>query len=527
MALSDPRAHGGAGESRGRRLAARLWLLGPLALFAVLRIPSFFEPHWYTDEAGYVTTARSLLHGQVLYSQVWNNKPPLDLWTVAATIRLLGTSEAALHAVTFLSGLAALLAVAYAGRRLLGTGRTVLALLVLAVLLGSPIFDAQLILPESLLIAPVTWAGALLLTRLARPDARRWPLWPIGVGALAAAALCYQQTALAETCAFALILGLAAAASWRRVALYAGTVAGLTAAWVVPAIITAGAGNVGFALVGFWVPFTQAQWTGAGAMGSHLVLPAVALVLLVGAPWLRGRDPGVTWALWVWAGAALLVPAVARQPYAHYLLPSLIPSVMAVSSIPLRRPVATSARRALAAAGLLAGTVLAAVGASVAGLDWVIPAPGSTQSLANYYLGGVSLLTGGESLHQWQDHFDYRVVEDRQVASWMDAHGLRGSSAVIWSADAWLYELADVPLLLPTPPIYNDEVLLGDQGQVAQRVSDLDPHVVVTEGESRAQWPEIDPVLAAGYEEADESGSEIVWVRDDLVATVTGSATPS
>jgi hypothetical protein len=34
------------------RLRPRLWLIGPLALYALLRIPSFLEPHWYTDEAG-------------------------------------------------------------------------------------------------------------------------------------------------------------------------------------------------------------------------------------------------------------------------------------------------------------------------------------------------------------------------------------------------------------------------------------------------------------------------------------------
>jgi len=31
--------------------------------------------------------------------------------------------------------------------------------------------------------------------------------------------------------------------------------------------------------------------------------------------------------------------------------------------------------------------------------------------------------------------------------------------------------MADLPLGLPTPPIYNDEVLVGAQGQVAQAVA--------------------------------------------------------
>jgi 4-amino-4-deoxy-L-arabinose transferase-like glycosyltransferase len=507
------------------RLRRRLWLIGPLSLFALLRIPSFLEPYWYTDEAGYVTTARALLQGRVLYTQVWTNKPPLHVWTVAVVVQLLGTSEAALHAVTFLSGLLTLLAVAYAGSRLLGRRRTVVALVLVAVLLGTPLFDAELLLPESLLIAPATWAGALLLTRVAAPDPRRWPLWPIGVAALAAVAIAYQQTALAEACAFGLILAIAGRASWRRVVMYVTAVVAFTAVWLVPAIVTAGAGKVVYALVGFWIPFTQFRYSGdVGGQGAlHLLLPSGVLALLMVGAWLHRRDRDPAWALWVWAGAALLVPAMARQPYAHYLLPSLIPTAMAVSSLGRRWPVGVTLGRRLGGVGIVAAAGLAAWGASVAGVDWP-PAFGTDHSLFYYYGGAMSVLSRGQSLMTWQDQFDYRVAEDRAVAAWINAHGLEESSAVVWSSDAWLYDLDDLQLILPTPPIYNDETLLGFNGPVARKVTDLAPAIVVTEGASRAQWSEINSVLVAGYREVDRSGSEIVWVRDDLVATVTGLA---
>ena len=35
-----------------------------LVVLAILRLPSLMEPHWYTDEAGYVNVARQLLAGQ-------------------------------------------------------------------------------------------------------------------------------------------------------------------------------------------------------------------------------------------------------------------------------------------------------------------------------------------------------------------------------------------------------------------------------------------------------------------------------
>jgi hypothetical protein len=393
-------------------------------------------------------------------------------------------------------------------------------------MLGTPLLDAELLLPESLLIAPMAWAGALLLTRVAAPDTRRWPLWPVGVGALVAMGIAYQQTALADTCAFGLILAIAGRASWRRVAMYAATVAGLTAAWLIPALVTAGAGKVAYALVGYWVQFTETQVLGAGHWSLPVPISAVfALVVLavvVSGAWLRRPDRDISWALWVWAAVALLVPAVAGQPYPHYLLPSLVPTALAVSSLGLRLPAGALGSPRLARAGLIAATGLALVGAAPTGLDWPPAFAVGNHSFATYYAGAFATLTRGQSLTAYQDQFDYRVSEDSALAVWVKAHGLDGSSVVVWSADTWLYDLSDLQLLLPTPPIYNDEVLLGNDGPVAQKVADLDPEIVITEGSARQASPEINSVLNDGYQEVDESGSEIVWLRNDLVASVMG-----
>jgi len=341
----------------------------------------------------------------------------------------------------------------------------VVALVLAAIMLGTPLLDAELILPESLLIAPMAWAGALLLTRVVAPDTRRWPLWPVAVGALAAVGIAYQQTALADTCVFGLILAIVGRATWRRVAVYAGTVVAITAAWLIPAVVTAGAGRVAYALVGYWVQFTQGQAHAAIPMVIRAIVVLVVLTLVVSATWLRRRDRDVSWALWVWAAVALLVPAVAGQPYPHYLLPSLVPTALALSSLGLRLPAGARSPRRLVGAALMVATGLALVGAAPTGLDWPPAFAVGNHSFATYYFGAVSTLTRGQSLTTYQDQFDARVPEDSEVAAWIRAHGLEGSSAVVWSADAWLYDLDDLQLLLPTPPIYNDEHLLGSDGR--------------------------------------------------------------
>src|ERR1700733_11840281 len=164
------------------------------------------EPHWYTDEGGYLNVARQLLQGKILYLQTWNNKPPLMLWTFALDVKLFGTSEIALHVLTLITGAVTIAAIVWAASRLYTPRRALVAGVIAGVILGLPIVDAELALPESLLIAPLSWAGAILLVHILRPDPTgtpgRVPRWPLAAGVLMAVAIAYQQTAVAETSAF-------------------------------------------------------------------------------------------------------------------------------------------------------------------------------------------------------------------------------------------------------------------------------------------------------------------------------------
>jgi hypothetical protein len=59
------------------------WLLIILAIIVLIRIPSWFEPYWYGDEAIYLTIGQALRKGVQLYSQIHDNKPPF-LYLMAA-----------------------------------------------------------------------------------------------------------------------------------------------------------------------------------------------------------------------------------------------------------------------------------------------------------------------------------------------------------------------------------------------------------------------------------------------------------
>src|ERR1700692_4788813 len=98
-----------------------------LLTLVILRLPSLMEPHWYTDEAGYVNVARELLKGKILYSQTWNNKPPGMLWTIALEVKLFGSSEIGLHVLTLVTGMATIAAIVWAAGRLYTPRRALVA----------------------------------------------------------------------------------------------------------------------------------------------------------------------------------------------------------------------------------------------------------------------------------------------------------------------------------------------------------------------------------------------------------------
>ncbi len=54
------------------------WFLLCLSVFFfILRIPSLIEPYWYGDEGIYEVIGVALRNGRLLYTDIWDNKPPL------------------------------------------------------------------------------------------------------------------------------------------------------------------------------------------------------------------------------------------------------------------------------------------------------------------------------------------------------------------------------------------------------------------------------------------------------------------
>ena len=119
------------------RMKRNLHIILPVALYLILRLPSLIEPQWYSDEAGYASTAWLTHAGYGLYVDAWNNKPPLLFDIYGLSEALFGASEAGIHGLSILSGLAAIIAATWGMSRFFTTRAALWSGLAIAIIVGS------------------------------------------------------------------------------------------------------------------------------------------------------------------------------------------------------------------------------------------------------------------------------------------------------------------------------------------------------------------------------------------------------
>lgn len=505
-------------RSTAARLVRYRTLLAGVMTLSLLRVPSLLEPRWYSDESTYAYIGRTVLHGGVVYSTLgaWDNKPPPLYWTYGLIIKFFGTSEASLHAFGYLAGLLTVIAAFWTVSQLnVSARRQLLVTVATAILLGLPIFDGDILLPECILIAPVSWAIAIFLTHIASTSrANAHPKWPYLTGFLLAVALSYQQTVLCDVAAVSI-----ACIAIRPVQLRAlGKIwaVGLitTLLWLIPTLLSAGWSKVSFALVFYFLGYVHNS-SPASQMDRilHLVLLTGSFGLIVlGAALIARKTKDLYWVAWLWAGCNLLVPAAANYPYPHLLLPALPALALAVGITPWGHWQSVASRRFLRFVPLGVGVLVAAQMGSVAGTNWL----GGGRSLVQYYLGGYQSIFNPTYRANWQLIFNSPDTQgDAQTAAWLSSHAYNGSSAVVWAeSDEWVYSLSDLRTTLPAVTLYNDNVLVNGAESVGPYVGAHRPRLIIVQYSSLAVNSSVEPVLAQYYHRIYSNPVEGVYLEN-------------
>jgi 4-amino-4-deoxy-L-arabinose transferase-like glycosyltransferase len=496
----------------------------PVVLLLVLRLPSLFEPNWYTDEAGYANVAFQMAHGKILFLTTWNNKPPLLFWLYQLGFGISGVSEFGIHLLSTVTEAVALAGTWVLARQYLSPRRVWVAMLLASFFLATPIFNGDLALPENFLVGATPWAMVAVLAALRSDESSRALLWAALAGLIFGIAILIQQTALADLAAGGLVMLLTSPRGW-RLALTTGTAAAVvTAAVLTPFVIAAGLYHVLFFLVTGYSSYTSSSLP----VSVISLLPrAVAGLLLVGGAYVARSWTADKLLPWVWLAALLLAYVIPNRDYLHFLLPAVPAAALLFARLRVPRWQAWKNWSGFAwvpLAGSVAISTLVWTSLISAGL-----AQGSlftAKLTSEYYPAFVGRLTGSLSPSEYVTVFSQTAVPEYEAAEWIKRNHLTGSTAVVWSPNSWAYLLAGLRPILPEPTIYENNLLLGPNALVA-RVAKERPAVVIITSNSYTEYGPILPVLQRDYVEVEASAGGELWLSSDVATQVLTAAEKS
>jgi hypothetical protein len=455
------------------RIARNRHVLVPVALYLLLRLPSLIEPQWYQDEAGYASTTYLTHIGFGLYVNAWNNKPPLLFGIYGLSQWVFGTSEGGLHLLSIASGLAAIVAAPSGMSRLFSKRAALWGGVAIAVIVGSPMLDGNLALPESLLIGPVTVAVVWFLCSCTDTPARKPHLITLAmIGVLLACGFLIQQTALAD-CA-SILLWCLVRRNWRSMFMLGGAFAITVAVVIVPFVVASGAHNVWFALVTSYVDYVDDALQ--DQFPAYLMRIAVVLAMVVAAWLLRRTGDRNLELIRIWATALLFAAIASGYAYEHFLLPVMIPFVMLITGLVSRHhdELARSIRRPRV---LVAGAVFVAI----ASTGWSLygAAYRSTVWSFGYYPNALGYVSGSVSLLDYDTYFGALNYGENEAEQWIRSHNLVGATAMLWTNLAW--PLVDDELVPPTRsgPLYVTLDLENGTAEILSKMDAAPPELIL------------------------------------------------
>jgi 4-amino-4-deoxy-L-arabinose transferase-like glycosyltransferase len=430
---SDKRADGSA-RLMPRALMGWAALSLPAIALLLLRLPSLFEPRWNADEGVFAAVASRLLHGQVLYVDAWDNKPPMIFLTYAAVRFAFGGGVFPIHAVATAVALATLIVVMALAARLYGRTRAFVAGAVFAAIAGTPLFEANLALSEIFMILPVAVAMLVAVAAMDRPQSVQWKSYLIA-GALLGIAANYKQVAVFDAAALTLMIGRSPGRPVRSVAALG---IGFALPHVVALIAFSATGALGdywFAIAGSLRSYSQSaeQFGGSNSFSSRAVNYLPALIAVPYALLIKDRSRAVAALPAVWLGFAFAGALSSPFAFPHYLIQVAPPFALVVAGIELPK-------RSVGAVGPILVVALA-IALGVHTFGQVIRDRTQTHPRW-YYEGFASRVRGDVTPRQYGDRFDGSVITIRDVLAAIDKDG-GGESLFAWAHLPWLYAAGD------------------------------------------------------------------------------------
>jgi hypothetical protein len=506
----------------------KYWLVGILFLVLLLRLPSWWEPYWYGDEGITLTVGRVWRAGGVIYKDIQDNKPPLLYW-IAGLSGDLGTLKMVLTGWALMTvGLFWRL-----GKEVFkvtppslplprgGIAPVVVATLVFAILTSIPLWEGNLVNGEIFMMGPVIGAFLVLLnSKFKVQSSKLWSLrriykWRLFLaGGLFGVGFLFKHPAGVDLIT-AILLLLNPNSKFKiqssKLRFLQGIyklflpVIYLGIGFLVPVAVVAGVfwwqdalGDFvksvflnNFLYVSRWEPLSV--WGSTSAFGGELWQRLGVVLIWTGCLWIwRKRFSFTVLFIALWLGWSALGASLSGRPYPHYWL-QVVPAlslaagwiVYKLKIQNLKFKVNRSELFVVVGGLVMVWWVWARIG------YWRYPTVG-------YYINFLSYVSSENSVENYWNFFDSRVVRDYKLSAWVRDGTVEEDEIFVWGDIPQIYVMSERLPATKYVMSYHVRDFGVEEDTLLQLRTSL-PKLIVVMDES-GRWEELDELMDEKYE---------------------------
>lgn len=427
------------------------WFTFVALLILLGRVPVITAPPWDIDEGLYATVGQALSRGELLYLDVWDNKPPGIYFLYDWLAKLSATYTAPRVLATFFL-IATAGTIFYMARKILTPKKAYVALAFFSANAIIPVFETHISNAEIFFLLPTSLAMLLTVEiEWGKLSKRAYLL----VGALLAIGFLFKAVVVFDALAILvfitfrygpklwqsigyLVLGGAIVLVAPGIYLVANN---LTADFIRAAFLN----NLGYVQAGSKVVLSFVDFN-----NPWITLTGKALALIGGLILIyRHYSPKfpAMGLIYLWLIFSLFGALLSGRPYLHYLIASLgalsiiLPDLLS-GLWPLEKIRAASSR--LLVRGLVAGTAL--VVALVLGfwghVELIVSTPEFSAAGRGYYANAYGFLTGRISQEEYFAFYGEAVTLNLKLWDYLVATTSKEERVYIWGNAPWIYYLS-------------------------------------------------------------------------------------
>jgi 4-amino-4-deoxy-L-arabinose transferase-like glycosyltransferase len=395
------------------------WIILLGCLVILIRIPSWFEPYWYGDEAIYLTIGQALNKGVRLYSQIHDNKPPLLYFMAALAggnlfwFKFLATVWNLITVVVFVN---------LAKKLTVNKPAWITASLIFALATSWPKLEGNIANAELFFLLPTIACVNLLWKK--EPEPRRIIL----AGITAGIAILFKVPAIFELMIWPILWLVFGEKRWFKNSVLLAI--GVAIPIGLSAIYCLGTNSLNEYLVAAWkqnIPYLSSWTTVSTAKGiwllknrAAILVSVLAIIFGLGKKW--GKNATLISA---WAAVALFAALLSGRPYPHYLLQAVPALTLAISGLVFEKiPVK-----------LIQGGVLALFGATIIAFGFY------NYKTVDYYRNFLEWAVGNRNDSDYVSWFGQQNKVNYEVAAWVKRLALPEDRIFVWGDEPMIYAL--------------------------------------------------------------------------------------